>query len=314
MDVADLRVFEAVSRYGSMNRAAQELHTVQSNVTARIRALEDELGVSLFQRHARGVSTTPAGQRVLPFVGRITKLLADAQAAAKDDGVPGGTLTIGGLETTTALRLSPVLSRFAKAYPAVRLVLSTGTTRRLLDDVIACRLEGAFVAGPVTHPALHQEVMFREEMVLVTSRAIRMPQDLVGVADLKTIVFQIGCSYRQRLEAYLADLGIVTAKPLEFGSLDAIISCVSAGVGVTLLPKAVVAAAWQTGSVAVHELPAERTLVDTLFIRRSDAYVSSAMSTFLEMARSGDKGAAVSEAGGATPQLLSSKSATLASA
>lgn len=285
MDVSDLKVFEAVSRHGSMNRAAQELHTVQSNVTARIRALEEELGVSLFQRHARGVSTTPAGQRMLPFVGRITKLLSDARTAAQDDGVPNGTLVLGSMETTAALRLSPLLSHFARAYPQVRLVVSTGTTRKLLDEVVAHRLEGAFVAGPVNHAELHQEVVFQEELVLVTSRAIRTLNDLTQVADLKTIVFQIGCSYRQRLEAVLAEMGIVTAKPLEFGSLDAIISCVSAGVGVTLLPRGLVAGAWQDGRIAVHELPPERAQVETLFVRRTDAYVSSAMSAFLDAAR-----------------------------
>lgn len=286
MDVSDLKVFEAVSRHGSMNRAAQELHTVQSNVTARIRALEEELGVSLFRRHARGVSTTPAGQRILPFIGRITKLLSDVRAAAQDDGVPNGTLLLGSLETTAALRLSPLLSQFAKSYPQVRLVISTGTTRKLLDEVIAYRLEGAFVAGPVDHPDLHQEVIFQEELVLVTSRVIRTLDDLTKIPDLKTIVFQIGCSYRQRLEALLADMGIVIAKPLEFGSLDAIVSCVSAGVGVTLLPKGVVAGAWQDGRITVHELPPERAQVETLFVYRPDTYVSSAMSAFLDVARS----------------------------
>lgn len=285
MDVSDLKVFEAVARHGSMNRAAQELHTVQSNVTARIRALEEELGVSLFQRHARGVSTTPAGHRVLPFVGRLTKLLADAQAAARDDGEPRGTLLLGGLETTTALRLSPLLNQFAKSYPGVRLVVTTGTTHRLLEDVIGGRLEAAFVAGPVSHPDLNQECVFQEELVLATSRAINSLDQLKRIPDLKTIVFQIGCSYRQRLESLLAGLGIVTAKPLEFGSLDAIISCVSAGVGVTLLPKGVVAGAWQEGKIAVHELPPERALVETLCVSRADGYVSSALSAFLDLAR-----------------------------
>ena len=286
MDLSDLRVFEAVSRHGSMNRAAQELHTVQSNVTARIRALEEELGVSLFQRHARGVSTTPAGQRILPFVGRLTKLLADARTAAKDDGEPGGTLSLGSLETTTALRLSPLLGQFAKTYPQVRLVVATGTTRRLIDDVVSCRVEGAFVAGPVSHPDLEQEVIFQEELVLVTSPAIGGMEDLAGIVDLKTIVFQIGCSYRQRLESLLAEMGIVTSKPLEFGSLDTIVSCVSAGVGITLLPRGVVAAAVREGRVAMHELPPERSLVDTLFVRRKDAYTSSAMTALLDTIRS----------------------------
>jgi DNA-binding transcriptional LysR family regulator len=296
MDIADLKVFEAVSRNGSMNRAALELHTVQSNVTARIRALEDELGVSLFRRHARGVATTPAGQRILPFVGRIAKLLSDAETAARDDGAPSGTLLLGSMETTTALRLSPVLSRFAKTYPAVRLVVTTGTTQRLLEDIIECRLDGAFVAGPISHPALSQEVVFREELVLATSPAIRRPQDLTAIPDLKTIVFQMGCSYRQRLEAVLADMGIVTAKPLEFGSLDAILSCVAAGVGVTLLPKGTVAAAWRDGRIAVHELPPQRAQVDTLFVRRSDGYLSSAMSAFLEAARPATLSSAIAAA------------------
>ncbi|MFB2565395.1 LysR substrate-binding domain-containing protein [Rhizobium sp. IMFF44] len=286
MDLSDLRVFEAVSRHGSMNRAAQELHTVQSNVTARIRALEEELGVSLFQRHARGVSTTPAGQRILPFVGRLTKLLADARAAAKDDGEPGGTLSLGSLETTTALRLSPLLGQFAKTYPQVRLVVTTGTTRRLIDDVVSCRVEGAFVAGPVNHPDLDHEVIFQEELVLVTTPAVRGVEDLAGIADLKTIVFQIGCSYRQRLESLLADMGIVTSKPLEFGSLDTIVSCVSAGVGITLLPRGVVANAAREGRIAIHTLPPERSMVDTLFVRRKDAYTSSAMTALLDMLRS----------------------------
>lgn len=285
MDISDLTVFEAVSRHGSMNRAAQELHTVQSNVTARIRTLEQELGVSLFQRHARGVLTTPAGQRLLPFVGRITRLIGEAQAAAQDDGTPNGTLLFGSLETTTALRLSPLLPLFARSHPGVRLVLTTGTTRKLLDEVIACRLEGAFVSGPVNQSGLEQEVVFHEELVLVTAPSIRAPADLRHIPDLRTIVFQIGCSYRQRLETLLAEMGIVTAKPLEFGSLDAIVSCASAGIGVTLLPKGLVAEAGRDGRVAIHELPAERAQVETLFVRRSDVHVSSAMAALLAMAR-----------------------------
>jgi DNA-binding transcriptional LysR family regulator len=286
MDVADLRVFEAVFRHGSMNRAALELHTVQSNVTARIRALEEELGVTLFQRHARGVTTTPAGQRVLPFVARITKLFAEVRAAARDDGPPNGSLRLGSLETTTALRLSPLLTQFAQAYPKVRLAVIAGPTARLLKDVVECRLDGAFVSGPVSHPDLQQEAIFREELALVTARTIRTPRDLAGIDDLKTIVFQIGCSYRQRLDAILADMGIVVATPQEFGSLDAIIGCVSAGIGVTLLPKGVVAAAWQEGKVAVHDLAPEQAQVETLFIRRHDAYISSAVSAFLDIVRS----------------------------
>ncbi len=285
MDAADLRVFEAVARHGSMNRAATELNTVQSNVTARVRALEVELGVLLFQRHARGVKITPAGRRMLPFSARISKLLSDAKTAARDDGVPDGVLEVGTLETTAALRLPSVLATFTKAFPKVRPVVTTGTTCSLINDVVECRLEGAFVAGPVDHPDLQQESVFREELVLVTPRSIRSIEDLPSITELKTIVFRIGCSYRTRLDNVLNRAGILAAQPLEFGSIEAILGCVASGVGITLLPKGIVAAAWRDGRVAVHELPPEFAEVQTVFIRRTDAYVSSALSAFLQFVR-----------------------------
>ncbi|WP_454689427.1 LysR family transcriptional regulator [Achromobacter aloeverae] len=285
MDLADLRTFEAVARHGSMNKAAAELHTVQSNVTARIRALEDELGLPLFQRHARGVAMTPAGQRVLPYAGRIARLLAEAGMAARDDGRPQGALTLGALETTTALRLSPALTAYARAYPDVRLVMSTATTAQLVQDVIDYRYDGAFVAGPVHHPGLHATPVFIEELVLVACPALKSLKDLPGLPELRTIVFQAGCSYRQRLEAFLAERGIVATQPLEFGSLDTIVSCVSAGVGVTMLPRGVVAEAAKAGRVSLHRLPAQQARVETLFVRRQDAYVSSALTAFLDILR-----------------------------
>ena len=76
MDAGDLKIFEAVARLGGMNRAAAELNTVQSNVTARIKALEADIGCALFARHSRGVSLTPAGQRLLPYADRAGRLLA----------------------------------------------------------------------------------------------------------------------------------------------------------------------------------------------------------------------------------------------
>ncbi|MGO4303280.1 MULTISPECIES: LysR family transcriptional regulator [unclassified Cupriavidus] len=286
MDVADLRFFEAVARHGSMNRAATALHTVQSNVTARIRALEREVGVALFQRHVRGVSLTPAGQRMLPYAARIAKLVSDARQAAMDDGPPSGSLVLGTLETTAALRLSPMLSNFARRYPQVRLSLTTGTTCSLAADVVECRLDAAFIAGPVDHPDLCSEAIYQEELVLVTPRTIASLDALPSVQDLRVIVFRLGCSYRQRLEVLLAEMGILVSTPLEFGSLDAIIACVAGGIGITLLPRGVVAAAAQQGLVSLHELSPDKAHVETLLVRRRDAYVSTAMTAFVNAARS----------------------------
>lgn len=282
MDVIDLKVVDAVARHGSMNKAAVELNTVQSNVSSRIRSLEDELGVSLFQRSAKGVQITPAGRRILPYAARLSKLLSDASAAARDNGKPSGVLEIGTLETTLALRLPLLIARFANAWPDVRPVVRTGTTQSLIQAVVDCKLEGAFVAGPVDHPELQAETVFQEELVLVTSRAVRTLEAVRAITHLKTVVFRIGCSYRQRMDSLLSGMGLLAPEPLEFGSIDGILACVAAGVGITLLPRGVVARAWQEGLVAVHEIPPTLSQVETVFVRRVDSHFSSALATFLE--------------------------------
>jgi DNA-binding transcriptional LysR family regulator len=83
----------------------------------------------------------------------------------------------------------------------------------------------------------------------------------------------------------LSKAGVLVAQPLEFGSIEAILGCVAAGVGITLLPKGIVVAAWRDGQVAVHELEPEFAEVQTVFIRRTDAYVSSALSALLQIVR-----------------------------
>ncbi len=285
MDAGDLKVFEAVARLGAMNRAAAELNTVQSNVTARIRVLEDALGATLFERHSRGVVLTAAGQRLLPYAHQVRDLLAEARRAVADDGVPRGVLTIGTLETTAALRLSPLLAGFVERWPAVDLVLRTGTTDEMVTAVVERRVEGAFVCGPIDHADLVAEPVFREELVLVAARHQGRLDTLLAREGLKLIVLRAGCSYRQRLEAILAARGVAGTRLLEFGTLDALLACVAAGVGITLMPRSIVGPLWREGRIAIHDLPPAESVVDTLFIRRADGFVSSALSAFLDVAR-----------------------------
>src|SRR6516225_2184118 len=180
MDIADLRVFEAVARVGGMNRAAMELNTVQSNITARIKALEADIGCPLFERRPRGVALTAAGRRLLPYAVRTMRLIADARRAARDDGLPRGLLTIGSLETTAALRLTPLLAGYAANYPDVDLVLRTGTTRELIAATLEQSVDGAFVCGPVAQPELSEEVVFREELSLLAAPGVSSLADALG--------------------------------------------------------------------------------------------------------------------------------------
>ncbi len=285
MDSADLTVFETVARLGGMNRAAEALNTVQSNITARIRALESELGCRLFDRHSRGVTPTDAGARLLPYARRVAWLIADAERAVRDDGTPRGPLRIGSLETTAALRLSPLFADYATGYPEVDLSVTPGTTAELIDAVLERRLEGAFVCGPVAHPSLVEQVVFTEELVILAAPSVTTLAAATQGGFARIVVLRAGCSYRQRLEMLLARRGVAVPRMMEFGTLEAIYGCVAAGLGITLLPRALIGPVWQAGRVSIHALPREDAEVTTVFIHRREAHLSSALRAFLDRAR-----------------------------
>jgi DNA-binding transcriptional LysR family regulator len=284
MDIDDLRILNSVAKHGSMNRAAVELHLVQSSVTSRIRQIEDELGVSLFVRHSRGVRLSDAGERLLSFSGRIDALFREAVEAVKEDGVPKGSLRIGSTEPTVSLRLPPVITGYMSRYPAVALTVTMGNSSDLIKQVLDQNLDGAFVAGPITHPELIGEPIFLEELALVTQTSTRSIDDLHSSEEVKAIVLAQGCSYRELIVDILESHRI-RHQLLPLASFEAIRSCVESGVGVTLLPKEILAGSWRDASVAVHNLPVAIAQVETVFIRRSNSLNPSALDAFLLLSR-----------------------------
>ncbi|MBR0849601.1 LysR family transcriptional regulator [Bradyrhizobium diazoefficiens] len=283
MELSDLQTFAAVARAGGITRAAEELNTVQSNVTQRVKALEAEIGTPLFERHSRGMTLTSAGKRLLPYAQRMAALSREAALAARDDGEPKGPLAIGSMETTAAVRLPPLLADFHRRHPAVRLSLRTATTSDLVTAVLDGALDGAFVAGPIAHDDLTATSAFREELVLVSARRWSSLAELrAGTPESgpTALVFRTGCTYRQRLEQIFVEFGWPSAARFELGTLDGMIGCVAADMGVTLLPRAVVERSAMNGSVSIHALSPSHARVETLFIQRRAGHQYSALSGF----------------------------------
>ena len=280
MELSDLVTFSTVARTGGITRAADELNTVQSNITHRVKALEAEIGTPLFERHSRGMTLTGAGRRLLPYAQRMAALSHEAVLAARDDGEPKGPLAIGSMETTAAVRLPSLLADFHRRFPAVRLTLRTAPTADLVTAVLDGTLDGAFVAGPIDHAELTAATVFKEELMLVTARrwtslaALRAGTPESGPTAL---VFRTGCTYRQRLEQVFSEFGWPSAARFELGTLDGMIGCVAADMGVTMLPRAVVG---KNDTVSIHKLSAAQSRVETLFIQRRGAHQYSALQGF----------------------------------
>lgn len=289
MELVDLRFFAAVAETGRISKASELLNTVQSNVTTRVKKLEGELGVELFRRHSRGVALTESGRRLLPYVSRIHKMVDEARGALVEDGDVSGTLRIGSMETTAALRMPSLLAGYCERFPKVDLHLLTNTTQSLVEQVLDYALDGAFVAEPVIHRDLEAVALSHEELVLVSAAKYQSIEDLqLDRGEIKLLLFREGCAYRQRFERFLADRGHQNIRRHELGTLDGILGCVAADMGITVLPRAVVEGAVQGERLNLHDLPEEVAQVRTLFVHRADVFKSSAFQRFKEAVAAAD--------------------------
>jgi len=265
MDLTELKIFKAVAEQGGVTKAAASLHRVQSNVTTRVKQLEERLGAKLFHRQGRKLVLSSEGKVLLSYAERLLQLSSEAHAALKGH-VPHGVFRLGTLESTAATRLPPVLARYHRAYPAVRLELVTGTSGALVDRVTRGEIEAAFVAEPFTAKNLETHHAFTEELVLITPKghaAVKTPNDI----DQRVVLaFTTGCSYRRRLETWLGRSSVVAERVMEYGSYHAITACVAAGAGIAVVPRSVLRVVGAEAQVAVHALPAQVAKARTLLV------------------------------------------------
>ena len=172
MELAQIRMFKTVAEVGSIARAAELLHCVPSNITARIKSLEAELGVALFMREGRGLRISPSGQTFLAYASKILALTAEAKRAVDPSAEPSGPLRIGAIESSATGRLPRLLAKFHKRFPQVALELTTGTWAQLLDDTFNHKLDGAIVAVDVERSQLKRTPMYREELLVIASTSL----------------------------------------------------------------------------------------------------------------------------------------------
>ncbi|AVA34124.1 DNA-binding transcriptional LysR family regulator [Cupriavidus metallidurans] len=254
MELAELEIFRAVAREQSITRAARVLDRVQSNVTTRVKQLEESLGVALFQRDSKKMTLTPEGQRLLGYAEQMLALAEEARQSMRAD-TPSGTLRVGSMESSAATLLPKPLGRYHAAWPDVELDLTTGTTQSLVDAVLDRRLDCAVVAHPGKGAARDLDIaemgaglegtfIRTEELVLVlpaTHPKVRDPQD---VTLRHLAAFARGCTYRRCAEEWLEEGGDEVRRSLsvmEMPSYHAILASVAAGSAVGIVPRALLA-------------------------------------------------------------------------
>ena len=260
----DVLVFLNVARCGSITKAANRLNMVQSNVTARIKKLEDALGVTLLRRHARGVKLSSGGEAVLPMAIRLDAVLNDlGYAFGRGKPAKEASLRVGAIETVAAVQLPGLISRFLEKSPHVDVSVQVDSSSNLVDQVKRGELDAAFVSRSFALPGLREEHVFLDKLVVLAPDKVKGRNDLFALnrIGLKVLVQRLGCSYTERLLAFLETKKVRPERIMEMGSLEGVLGFVEAGVGIAAMPESFIGPISKGRKVVMIRLPRE---VDTL--------------------------------------------------
>ncbi|MCA1595288.1 MAG: LysR family transcriptional regulator [Chloroflexi bacterium] len=297
MELFQLRSFLQVAESGSFTRAAEALFVTQPAVTQHVRALEQELGVRLFDRTGRGVRLTAAGTALQYHARRsLTNLEEGRQVIADLQSGAAGRLVIGAGVTTSIFHLPGWLRRFREMFPGIDVVVRTGRSREVASMILERIVDVGLVTSLSQHAEIHAVPLFEEQIVLVIAagetllegrndgetdpNALSLPVE--HLASVPLILFPPGTGFREYLDRSLAEARVSPTVKMESDSLEAIKSFVAVGLGASFLPAAAVAAEIDSGvlrPVAVSGLPSLKRQTSALY--RSDRYLTAGARGFL---------------------------------
>ena len=275
MLIKQLEAFVEVVRRGTVSRAAEALGVTQPALTARLHALERELGQDQFARSGRGVRLTDAGRVFLPHAERALMAISDGRASIADlASGRAGKLVIGATGSVSSYVLPKVLKRFRTEHPRVELTVRTGHSEQVLELVLAESVELAIVRE-LRHDDVEVIPLYDDELTLVTHPshpfARRGSARLADVVAEGLVVFDRASSYYELTQALFVGAGVPPRMIMELDNFEAAKKMLEEGLGVALLPIVAVARELELGQLAsvpiVDAGPVHRRMV---IIRRND--------------------------------------------
>ena len=283
MNTNDLKILESVTANGSFTKAAKAMFTVQSNVTARIKNLEEEFNAELFTRTSRKVELTNAGKKLMSYAKQIGQLIEDAKRDLADDIQLIGQLKIGCIETTMALKAPEIISEFTDLYPDIELEFESAMGSALLKDVLNYKLDAAFVTAPITHTDLDQLIIKEEQLVIVANDKVNDIDDWIHGKPVKIVVFDQGCIYRARLESWLSSKGITNYKNIIVNSLEGIVNFVETGLAISILPVDLVEQYYPNRKINKFNISKDLGTSTTVLIYRKNKGQNAILNSFINM-------------------------------
>ncbi len=234
MNHAQLRAFHAVAEAGGFTRAAERIHVTQPTLSGQVAALEARYGVKLFERRGRGIELTDLGAGLREVTRRLFAQEAEAeQLLASAQGLTSGLLRVG---ADAPYQVIPLLARFNRRHPGIRLSMSFGNSERVLQELLDRRCDVAVLPDIEDDARIHAVPFRRDRLVVFVPRdhpwAGRRSLRLAELAGQRLVLREPGSITRAVLDRALAAAGVQPASTLEIGSREAVREAVAAGLGI----------------------------------------------------------------------------------
>ena len=290
-----LECFLAVARLANVSRAAEEMFLTQPTLTARLKALEEEVGDQLFVRTSRGMRLTEAGKEFVPYAERCVGSFEEGRRhLAELREASGGRLVLGASPGVGTYALPGLLERFAAAYPKVSVSVRTGHSEDILEMTLREEVQLGLTRA-MRHPEIESLHLYEDELVLVVDPGHRFTKrgsaNLAEIGEEQLIFFDHDSSYFEQTHALFRNAGIRELRTMEVDNIEAAKRMVEHRLGVAFLPRTAVVRSVAAGNlslISVEENPEmSRSIVA---LKRRDVPSTGPVAAFLEVASTlGDK-------------------------
>ncbi|MCR5371795.1 MAG: LysR family transcriptional regulator [Clostridium sp.] len=242
MEYRNLVTFLRVAELQNFTKAANELGYAQSTVTFHIQSLEEELGVTLFDRIGKKVSLTSAGEYLVNYANEMMKILTDIRQLNESVDVMSGKLRVGVVESVLATYMPDAVLRYNEKFPNVEIEIMSHTTSTLLEMLRSNDLDIAVVMGKrIVDPDFRRPLIKLADISFVTGRnnpiASKNNLTFKDIAEEKLVLPEKQSLYRRAVENAAADFDCVLVPKVQVNNTAIIVRLLKMGMGVSYLPN-----------------------------------------------------------------------------
>jgi len=287
MDIRDLQVFLAVSTRLNFTRAGEDVHLSQPSVSVRIRLLEEELGVKLFEQLGKRVALTEAGQLLVPYATRVIAAMSDARDVIEGlQGLERGALRIGASTTPGMYVIPRTIAHFKRRYAKIEVRLAVKDTRQIEEGVIRNEFDFGFVGGHLAGDEVDVVPWITDRIILIAPLGHRLggkrivkPQDL---ANEKFIFREQGSATGAVVATHLRKCHIEVEAVMEMANPESVKKAVQNGLGLAFISAFAVETELKAKTLVALTIRNLEIRRELKIVYRKDKHLSQAAKAFLD--------------------------------